>query len=180
MKTVLVGLGNPGPEYLFTRHNVGFMFADLIAKKHALTWKVYPSVAIAEHRSFYVIKPLLYMNNSGKALLSAPIPVVKMPIVVAYDDADLPFGAVRFRKEIRSRPSHKGLLDIYERLNRSDIMRLRFGIGRPPEGVSMVQWVLSPFSEEELKVLPDVLARGYEAFRLIIQRKYDLIGKVLS
>ena len=180
MRTVLVGLGNPGPEYLLTRHNVGFMFADLVARRHGLTWKEYPSVAIAEHRNFYVVKPLLYMNNSGKALLSAPIPIVKMPMVVAYDDADLPFGTVRFRREIRSRPSHKGLRDIYDTLKRRDIMRLRFGIGRPPEGVPMAEWVLSPFTEEELERLPEVLARGYEAFRLIIQGKYELIGKVLS
>ena len=175
----MVGLGNPGPEYLLTRHNVGFMFADFVAKRHDLTWKVYPSVALAEHRDFYVLKPLLYMNNSGKALLTAPVPVVKMPIVVAYDDADLPFGAVRFKREIRSVPSHKGLRDIYEALKRRDIMRLRFGIGRPPEGVPLAQYVLSPFNEEELERLPEILAKAYEAFRLIIQGKYDLIGRVL-
>ncbi len=180
MKVSLVGLGNPGPEYLFTRHNVGFMFADFVSRKYGLEWKVYPSVALAEHKQFYVIKPLLYMNNSGKALLSAPVPVVKMPIVVAYDDADLPFGAVKFKKEIRSSPSHKGLRDIYLALNRRDIMRLRFGIGRPPEGVPLSDWVLSPFNEEELQKIPDMLSRAYEAFRLIIQRKYELIGRVLS
>jgi PTH1 family peptidyl-tRNA hydrolase len=180
MKVALVGLGNPGPEYLFTRHNIGFMFANFIVKKHDLKWKAYPSVALAEHRNFYVIKPLLYMNNSGKALLTSPIPVVKMPIIVAYDDADLPFGVVRFKREIRSLPSHKGLRDIYLTLGRQDIMRLRFGIGRPPEGVPLADWVLSPFTDEEFEKIPAILGKAYEAFRLIIQRKYDLIGRVLS
>ncbi|NPA80202.1 MAG: aminoacyl-tRNA hydrolase [Thermotogae bacterium] len=180
MKPALVGLGNPGPEYLLTRHNVGFMFADFVARRHDLEWVEYPTVALAEHRDFYVLKPLLYMNNSGKALLGAPIPVSKLPLIVAYDDADLPFGKVRFRIGIRSMPSHKGLRDIYLRLRREDIMRLRFGIGRPPEGISMAEWVLSPFSEEELEELPAILAKAYEAFRLIIRGKYDLVGRVLS
>ncbi len=180
MKHVLVGLGNPGPEYLFTRHNVGFMFADLVARVYNLRFSEYPTLHLAEHRRFYVLKPMLYMNNSGKALLSAPIPVAKMPLTVAYDDADIPFGKVRFKKGINSLPSHRGLRDVYLRLNRKDVMRLRFGIGRPPKGVSMAEWVLSPFSEEEMEALPEILSKGLEAFNLIIQGKEGLIGRVLS
>ncbi|NPB03269.1 MAG: aminoacyl-tRNA hydrolase [Thermotogae bacterium] len=180
MKTVLVGLGNPGPQYLLTRHNVGFMFVDFVARRRNLSWKEYPTLHLAEDKKFYLIKPMLYMNNSGTALLNAPIPVIRMPLVVAYDDADLPFGVVRFKREIRSVPSHRGLRDIYERLGRRDIMRLRFGIGRPPEGVPMARWVLSPFSEKELETLSEILVKGYEVFNLIIQGKYELIGRVLS
>jgi Peptidyl-tRNA hydrolase len=75
MKTAVVGLGNVGFEYAFTRHNVGLMVVDYIAGKENLKFEDYPTVFLAESKNFYLIKPKLYMNNSGKALLSAPIPV---------------------------------------------------------------------------------------------------------
>lgn len=180
MDLVVVGLGNVGVKYALNRHNVGFMVVDYIANREGLEFLDYPSVLLAKGRGFYLVKPKLFMNNSGKALLSAPIPIKNMPILVIYDDADLPFGKVKFKIGIKSIPSHRGLRDIYESLNRSDIMRLRVGISRPPEGVDLADWVLSDFSEEELKLLPGIFEKSYEVVKLVARGKVELVGRVLS
>ncbi|MEO0139815.1 MAG: aminoacyl-tRNA hydrolase [candidate division WOR-3 bacterium] len=180
MDLVVVGLGNVGLRYVLNRHNVGFMVVDYIANKEGLEFEDYPSVLLAKGRGFYLVKPKLFMNNSGKALLSAPIPIKNMPILVIYDDADLPFGKVRFKVGINSIPSHKGLRDIYESLNRSDIMRLRIGISKPPKGVDLADWVLSNFSEDELKLLPEIFEKSYDVVKLVVKGKLELVGKVLS
>ncbi len=179
MNLAVVGLGNVGVDYLFTRHNVGFMIVDFIASKDKLEFVDYPTVYMAEGKGFYLIKPKMYMNNSGKALLSAPIPVSKMPILVIYDDADIPFGEIRFKKSINSIPTHKGLRDIYEKLQRRDIMRLRIGISKPPEGVSLADWVLSNFTEEEMKNLPEIFEKAYDIVHIVAKGKENLIGSII-
>jgi PTH1 family peptidyl-tRNA hydrolase len=114
------------------------------------------------------------MNNSGKALLSAPIPVNKLPILVIYDDADITFGKIKFKIGINSVPSHKGLRDIYEKLGRRDIMRLRVGISRP-QGVDLADWVLSEFSEEEKEKLPEIFEKCYQIVKLVVSGKVEVL-----
>ncbi len=174
MKTAVVGLGNVGFEYAFTRHNVGFMVVDHIALKENLKFEEYPTVFLAEGKNFYLIKPKLYMNNSGKALLGAPIPIKKLPLLVIYDDADIPFGKIKFKMGINSIPTHKGLRDIYDTLERKDIMRLRVGISKP-EGINLADWVLSEFSEEEKVRLPEIFEKCYQIVKLVILGKIELI-----
>jgi Peptidyl-tRNA hydrolase len=174
MKTAVVGLGNVGFEYSFTRHNVGFMVVDHIARRENLNFDDYPTVFLAEGKTFYLIKPKLYMNNSGRALLGAPIPVKKLPLLVIYDDADIPFGQIKFKVGIKSVPTHKGLRDIYEKLERKDIMRLRVGISKP-QGIDLADWVLSEFSEEEREKLPEIFERCYQIVKLVVLGKTDVI-----
>jgi PTH1 family peptidyl-tRNA hydrolase len=174
MKTAVVGLGNVGFKYAFTRHNVGFMVVDYIAGKENLKFEDYPTIFLAEGKNFYLIKPKLYMNNSGKALLSAPIPVNKLPLLVIYDDADITFGKIKFKIGINSVPSHKGLRDIYEKLGRRDIMRLRVGISRP-QGVDLADWVLSEFSEEEKEKLPEIFEKCYQIVKLVVSGKAEVV-----
>ncbi len=160
--------------------NVGFMVVDYIASKCNVEYEEFPTVYIAKSREFYLVKPKLFMNNSGKALLSAPIPISKMKIVVVYDDADIPFGKIGFRRKINSVPTHGGLKDIYLSLGRDDIMRLRIGVSRPPHNVTLSEWVLSEFSEEEKKILPVIFEKSYQAIMLIAKGKMDMLHGVLS
>lgn len=174
---LVVGLGNPGPEYAETRHNVGFAIVERLAARHR--------IALARERRFHgvygeggvrgqrvaLLEPHTWMNLSGKAVVAAldalPLGDPTSDLVVVYDDLDLPFGRLRVRPG-GSAGGQKGLADIQERLGRSDFPRLRFGIGRPPPGGDAVAHVLAPFDEAELRSLDAALERAADAVEAIL------------
>jgi PTH1 family peptidyl-tRNA hydrolase len=174
---LVVGLGNPGPEYAETRHNAGFLIVDRLAARHR--------IALARERRFQgaygegavcgqrvaLLEPHTWMNLSGKAVVAAvdalPLGDLTSDLVVVYDDLDLPFGRLRVRPG-GSAGGQKGLADIQERLGRSDFPRVRFGIGRPPPGGDPVEHVLAPFDEVELRSLEAALDRGADAVEAIL------------
>lgn len=165
MKFLLVGLGNIGPEYAETRHNIGFMVLDELAGKHNAQFELGRHAFITELRhkgkSFTLIKPTTYMNLSGKAiahhLTALKIPAANMLVIT--DDLALPLGKLRMRAK-GSAGGHNGLKHIEETLGTNEYARLRFGVGDQfPKG-RQVDYVLSPFSEEEQKQLPAIIEKA--------------------
>lgn len=174
---LIVGLGNPGPAYEVTRHNVGFMLADRLSERCSISFSPSPSALWGRGRVFgqeaVVIKPLTYMNLSGRAVreFRDAYSVDTESIIVAYDDCDLPFGRLRIRKNGGS-GGHRGINSIIEHLGSQNFPRIRLGIGRPLEG-DIVDYVLSPFSEEETATLDDMLQRGVSSIEAMVSRGLD-------
>jgi len=161
MKYLIVGLGNIGPEYYHTRHNVGFRILDALAEMAKIEFKDGRYGAIAEYkfkgRQYILVKPSTYMNLSGKAvnywLQKENIPVENMMILV--DDLALPFGTLRLRPK-GSDAGHNGLKHINETLGHQNYTRLRFGIGSDFSKGKQIDYVLGKWSEEELEKLPEL------------------------
>lgn len=154
MKYLIVGLGNIGPEYANTRHNIGFKVLDALAGASNISFsaKRYGDVAELKHRGriFVLLKPSTFMNLSGKAvnywLKKERIPIENLLIVT--DDIALPIGTLRLRKK-GSDGGHNGLFDIIDTLGTQDFARLRVGIGGDfPKG-SQIQYVMGELSKEE-------------------------------
>lgn len=156
---VLAGLGNMGPQYDRTRHNVGFDTIDFLASQYRInTFKFKHKALVAEGiiqgQKALLIKPQTYMNNSGEALREI-LDYYKVPaqnLIVIYDDIDLDVGRLRIRAK-GSAGTHNGMRSILSHLSTDDFPRIRIGIGRPPEKMDLAAFVLSRFSEEERKLV---------------------------
>jgi len=169
---LIVGLGNPGREYRETRHNVGFMVVDEIARRYALSWAQAPSQVpdafIAKRygtEPVLLAKPLTYMNLSGDAVTALmryyEVPAEDSLIVV--DEADLPFGKLRARAR-GSAGGHNGLKSIIERLGTTEFSRLRLGVGRGGEDRRKLgDHVLSIFERSERAELELFITRAADA-----------------
>jgi len=159
---LVVGLGNPGPEYEKTRHNIGFELVDLLAKDHGLKWekehKFRAKVAADGNRLIFA-KPLTYMNLSGNAVtrLAVHYRVLPEQILVLYDDVSLPVGSLRFRAN-GSAGGHNGIKSIIEYLGIDAFPRLKIGIGSRVDNEALTDHVLGRFSEEEWSEMEKVLA----------------------
>src|SRR6056297_241362 len=162
MKYLIVGLGNIGVEYKETRHNVGFKVLDAFAKASNISFsdKRYGAVATTKFkgRTFVLLKPSTYMNLSGKAvnywLKKEKIPLERLLVVV--DDVAIPFGSVRLRPK-GGDAGHNGLANINQILGTTNYARIRFGIGNDFYPGEQVSYVLSEWSSEEKKKLPELI-----------------------
>jgi PTH1 family peptidyl-tRNA hydrolase len=160
LKFLIAGLGNIGEEYQNTRHNIGFKILDALAGVSDLRFSVLRYGALAEHkykgRVLILLKPSTYMNRSGRAvsywLRKEHISIGNLLVII--DDIALPAGMIRLRP-CGSDGGHNGLLSISQVLGHQDYARLRFGIGSDFEYGSQVDYVLSDWSEEQLKILPE-------------------------
>ena len=160
MKYLIVGLGNIGSEYTNTRHNIGFKVLDAFAEASNIIFEHKRHGFVGEYkyksRSFILLKPTTYMNLSGKAvnywLQKAKIDVNQMLVLV--DDLALPFGHLRMRTN-GGDGGHNGLKHITQVLGHQNYSRLRFGISSSFQTGKQVNYVLSPFSMEEEKLLPE-------------------------
>lgn len=161
---LIVGLGNIGPKYTFTRHNVGFMLADSIAINNNLTFRENSRLKCLmtnlrdSYNDFLIIKPTTFMNLSGEAV-RAVMDYYKIPvedIIIVYDDLSLDLGKIRFRAN-GSDGGHNGIKSIIKHVGTSNIARLKIGIGPQPSLPSEV-FVLQNFSKEELDNLKNVLS----------------------
>lgn len=170
MKYLVVGLGNIGPEYADTRHNIGFMILDAFAKQEAAKFYnmrlAYYTEVTHKARTLYLIKPTTYMNLSGKAV-NHWVNELKIPIeniLVVVDDIALPFGTLRLKSK-GSAAGHNGLRDIEARLGHNNYARLRFGVSDNfPKG-RQVDYVLSGFDEDELPALPELIDRSIDMIK---------------
>lgn len=158
---IVVGLGNPGREYAATRHNLGFLVVDELARRAgAEGGRSRFRSLIGEGRlggeKLILVKPQTYMNLSGHAVREIVnwYHVPKEEVLVVLDDLDLPFGGLRLRGD-GSAGGHNGLASVLEQLGAKGVSRMRIGIGRGP-GAARTQ-VLSRFSPEEERALPDVV-----------------------
>jgi len=166
-KQLIVGLGNIGAEYADTRHNIGFMVADELAKQAGATFSTLRYAYYTEYsyrgNHVYVIKPTTYMNLSGKAV-NYWMHELKIPlenILVIVDEIALPFGKLRLRAK-GSSAGHNGLKSIEALCGGQAYPRLRFGVGDNfPKG-RQVDYVLSGFDDDELTELPQLINRSVE------------------
>jgi PTH1 family peptidyl-tRNA hydrolase len=166
---LVVGLGNPGRQYAKNRHNVGFMLVDRLAGRLGVTFSRLESKALvckAEYqgRRVALAKPQTFMNLSGQAVGSL-VKFYKIPLenlLVAYDDVDLPLGAIRIRPGGGS-AGQKGMASIIERMGTDEFPRLRLGIDRPPGRMDAAAYVLRDFSKFDLESLELTLDRAVDA-----------------
>jgi len=161
-KILIVGLGNPGAEYKYTRHNIGFLAADRLAEKLKASFKTerYGDVAKANYRGkrFIILKPSTYMNLSGKAVRYwlEKEKIDKNNLMVITDDVNLDFGTLRIRPK-GSDGGHNGLKSIQELIGGAQYPRLRFGIGKDYPKGGQSDYVLGKWTEEQIKTLPELL-----------------------
>ncbi|MCS7258549.1 MAG: aminoacyl-tRNA hydrolase [candidate division WOR-3 bacterium] len=168
---IVFGLGNPLPQYSNTRHNIGFMVVDRLAEKLKVSFKTtdYYQFVITDI-SLTLVKPMLYMNNSG-FVVSYYLSRNKCSnqFIVIVDDISLPFGRIRIREKGGS-GGHNGLASIISALKSENFPRLRIGIGQPPVGVSLTEYVLSEFNSSEKKLLNQILNFACDAILVIKER----------
>ena len=167
MKYLIAGLGNIGPEYELTRHNIGFLTLDRIADKNNVTFSTQRLADKAElkykGRQLHLIKPNTYMNLSGKAIAYwlQELKISKENLVVIVDDIALPFGSLRLRAK-GSAAGHNGLKNIEEILSGQEYARLRFGIGSEFSKGQQIDYVLGNFSQTEFDALPPLMDKAAE------------------
>ncbi|MCH7410472.1 aminoacyl-tRNA hydrolase [Belliella sp. DSM 111904] len=167
MKYLIVGLGNIGPEYELTRHNVGFLTLDRLADKHEASWKSGRLAFTAEFkykgRQVHMIKPTTYMNLSGKAVnyWMKELNISKENVLVIVDDVALPFGKLRMRGK-GSAAGHNGLKNIEELTGGQDYPRLKFGIGDDYPKGRQVEYVLGRWTQQEIDELPMYMDKAIE------------------
>lgn len=167
MKYLIAGLGNIGPEYELTRHNIGFLVLDRIADNNKINFTTSRLADKAElklkGRQLHLIKPNTYMNLSGKAIAYwlQELKIPKENLLVVVDDLALPFGTLRMRTK-GSAAGHNGLKNIELLLNGQDYSRLRFGIGDSFSKGQQIDFVLSNFSKSEIADLPTYMDKAAE------------------
>ena len=167
MKYLIAGLGNIGPEYELTRHNIGFLVLDQLADKFNATFSTVRLSDKTEFRykgkSIHLIKPNTYMNLSGKAILYwlNDLKIPKENLLVIMDDVALPFRSLRMRSK-GSSAGHNGLKNIELMLNTQEYARLRFGIGNDFAKGQQADFVLSRFTQEEFDELPELMSKAVD------------------
>lgn len=167
---LIVGLGNPGPKYVWTRHNAGFIVLDRFAHLAGISLSkksfsgLYGEGTFAGER-LLLLKPQTFMNLSGRSVAEALRfhKLTLADLLVIHDELDIPFGQVKF-KENGGHGGHNGLRSLHQLLGSDGYPRLRVGIGRPPHG-DMADYVLTNFAKEEMAALPrlvDAVVDGLE------------------
>ena len=172
---LVVGLGNPGPNYAKTRHNVGFMVADILAGRLGDGFKVHKKsgaeVATGRlaGRSVVLAKPRVYMNESGRQVgpLAKFYSVSPADIVVIHDELDIDFGRIRLKRG-GGEGGHNGLRSVASALGTKDFQRVRIGIGRAPGRQDPAAYVLQPFSTGERDEVPTICEQAADATELLI------------
>ena len=163
---LILGLGNPGPRYELTRHNAGFLVLDNLADKYKinLTQHKYRSLygkGEIEGLPVILAKPMTYMNESGKAVkaLLSGFNLSPEQILIVHDDIDLPLGKIKTKFK-GGDGGQLGIRSAIETLQTRDFCRIRIGIDRPEERDDIVDYVLSPFAEEESSLLNEVMDKA--------------------
>ena len=178
---LIVGLGNPGDKYEYTRHNAGFLTLDRLCveenfKINKIKYKsVIGEVNICSHKCI-AMKPQTFMNNSGEAVREAAsfykIPPEK--IIVIFDDISLPCGKLRIRRK-GSDGGHNGIKSIIYHLGSDNFPRIKIGVGEKPHpDYDLADWVLSTFKKDEMEQLKNAVESACEAVRLIADGKTDV------
>lgn len=180
---LIVGLGNPGEKYAKTRHNIGFRAVSKIAEKFSIKADQLKCHSLLgegffENEKMILAQPITYMNNSGKAVKSLfnKYNLALEDIIVIYDDLDLDVGEIRIKRK-GSSGGHNGLKSIIGKLGTQKFIRIRIGIGRPPTGFDIAEYVLDYFNNEEEKIINEILEDVVDAVKLI---KYDSIETAMN
>ena len=167
---LIAGLGNPGPEYAGTRHNIGFMMVDHVAAQFGATWEKSAKweALTSKHGDILLAKPMSFMNRSGYPLVAIAqfYKIATSEILVVLDDLALPLGRIRIRPS-GGTGGHNGLESIIMQFGTEEIPRLRIGIGAAPAEGS-VDYVLGRFFEEERLLVKSAIERGVEAIKCAV------------
>lgn len=179
MARIVVGLGNPGPEYANTRHNAGFKVVDLLSENLRVSyWKDEAGAKVGIVRfgddDLLLAKPQTYMNLSGKAVakLARAYEVSPEEIIVVHDDLDLPEETVRVKRD-GGHGGHNGLRSLSEALGTGDYVRVRIGIGRPPGRQDAADYVLEPMRKETAEQLADMVPNAAQAVLHVLEHGVD-------
>jgi PTH1 family peptidyl-tRNA hydrolase len=172
---LVVGLGNPGPNYAKTRHNVGFMVADLLAGRIGSGFKAHRKSGAdivtgrLAGRAIVVAKPRTYMNESGRNVgpLAKFYSVAPADVIVIHDELDIDFGRIRL-KFGGGVAGHNGLKSVAAALGTKDFQRVRVGVGRPPGRKDPATYVLEPFTSAERAEVPTICEQAADATEMLI------------
>lgn len=173
---LVVGLGNPGPQYAKTRHNIGFMVADVLAVRIGGQFKVHKRSGAdvvtgrLGGRPVVVAKPRAYMNESGRHVgpLAKFYSIAPADVIVIHDELDIDFGRVRLKLG-GGEGGHNGLRSVANTFGTKDFQRVRIGIGRPPGRKDPAAFVLEPFSSAERGEVPTICELAADAAELLIE-----------
>lgn len=177
---MVVGLGNPGKDYEFTRHNAGFLTLDHIAVEEdaeikKLKYKaLIGDTVIAGHRCL-LVKPQTFMNNSGEAVreISQFYKIPPEKIIVIFDDISLPCGKLRIRRK-GTDGGHNGIKSIIYHLNSDNFPRIKVGVGaKPHPDYNLADWVLSTFKKDEMEELKKAITKATEVLPYILDGEID-------
>ena len=180
VECLVVGLGNPGPKYEWTRHNMGFLVIDELAERESipvqrLKFKALTNTAVIGGKSVLLMKPTTYMNLSGEAVGQAAR-FYKIPperVLVISDDVALPQGKLRVRRS-GSAGGHNGLKNSIAHLGSDQFPRVKVGVGGKPHPDSdMADWVLSPFTGQDRKAMEEAISRAADAVTLLLDQGVD-------
>ncbi len=174
--TMVAGLGNPGREYVRTRHNIGFLVIEFLASQADLGLKNARFDAqwvkgTLGHQQILLVQPQSYMNRSGFPIqqLSSYFKIQLSDIIIVHDDLDLPFGRIRVAHN-RGHGGHNGIRSIIDALGEKAFYRVRVGVGRPRSSSGAVGHVLGKFSPEETAELDQVVANAADACVAIMEK----------
>ena len=177
---IMVGLGNPGAEYAHTKHNVGFMLVDALAERIGIdTWQEKFNALIAVGRidaqKLLLVKPLTYMNESGRAVgpLLDWYKLAPEDLIVAHDDMDIAAGTIRLRRK-GSAGGHNGIKSLLAHIGSEDFSRVRIGIGRPLPGWTVVRHVLAPFPADDATKIQAAISYLLPAVECIVTDGIDM------
>ncbi|MEX2353356.1 MAG: aminoacyl-tRNA hydrolase [Gammaproteobacteria bacterium] len=184
---LIVGLGNPGPEYTETRHNAGFWFADRLASQYQTGFspekKFHGETArlVSGETDSRLLKPAIFMNRSGQAVqaISEYYRVKPEEMLIVHDEIDLPPGVVRLKKG-GGHGGHNGLRDIIEKTGNGDFLRLRLGVGHPGHKDDVVNYVLRRPSAEEKKLMDDAITRALDIMPLVLNGELNKAMTLLN
>ncbi len=183
---LIVGLGNPGRDYLYSRHNAGFMALDLLGEKLGISvakraFNALTGEGRAEGEKIVLMKPQTYMNLSGESVFAA-VNWYKLPLedlIVVYDDVDLPVGEIRVRPK-GSAGTHNGMRNIIYMLQDDGFARVRVGIGKAKEGWDLKDHVLASFDKPEQEEAFKALKNAADAVMTILTRGMDEAQKAYN
>lgn len=172
---IVVGLGNPGPRYDNTRHNVGFDTIDLLSHKYGIKVSKLKHKALIgdgkiEEKKVILVKPQTFMNLSGESVRDI-LNWYKIPLknlIIIYDDIDLEPGKIRVRPK-GSSGTHNGMRSVIYQIQSEDFPRIRIGIGKAPEGWDLADYVLSKFNADDRKVISESICKAADAVVTIIK-----------
>ena len=176
---IIVGLGNPGVHYQWTRHNVGFRVVDQLSEVQRIPicfrrFKAHYGIGRIHSQDVVLVKPLTFMNLSGEAVrkIANTFSVEKEDLIVVHDDLDLALGRLRVKRK-GGDGGHQGVRSIIEAMGGNTFLRLKVGIGRPPRGVDPADYVLSSFVEEDELEIRSTLSKAAETIEVILSEGVD-------
>ncbi len=177
---MVVGLGNPGRDYEFTRHNAGFLTLDHIAVEEnveikKLKYKALISDTVISGHRCLLVKPQTFMNNSGEAVreISQFYKIPPEKIIVIFDDISLPCGKLRIRRK-GTDGGHNGIKSIIYHLNSDNFPRIKIGVGaKPHPDYNLADWVLSTFKKDEMEELKKAIAKATEVLPYMLDDEID-------